>query len=1156
MNATYSRLASLGLAALLTVAGAARADDSEIFSGLPNSVASQRPNILFIFDTSGSMSSLVTMTVEPEADTGFDPGRSYSGRCDPDMVYFRDGNRTPWNSSRDGCDTDNAIPAAAFKCAAGWSEMNTGGSYYALYAAQYKSRRRGDQWDNSISSSTSATAYVECSADSGVHGDGVNTTRLWAADENDNGPWSSRSGDEITWRNMDDYTFWTGNYLNWYYGSSSGGSNTITKSRLAIMQEVAEQTITELKASDSVNIGLMRYSTDADGGMVLRAIDTAGTTADNMIQDIQGLNADGYTPLSETMHEAYLYLSGNDVRYGLDSRPVTSISSSRVTGNQSRYLSPIIVSCQKTYIVLLTDGLPTRDRNSDTAIESLVGRRCTDNYSSYTWSGKDAGDGRCLEEIAEYMYDNDLRPDLPDTQNVITYTIGFGEDIGIIGTDLLRDVAAAGGGQFYAAGNTAELSAVLTTIVRSILTYNTSFTAPAVSVNAFNRTQNLNDLFVSVFKPTSTYRWPGNLKKYRLSADGTIRDADGQPAVDVNTGFFRDGARSYWSATSDGDDVRKGGAAKQLPVPADRKVYTNLGGSTDLTAAGNALSVGNAAITSATLGLAAGDPLSRDELVQWLRGADIDDADNDGDTTDARLEMGDPMHGRPATVIYGGTVDSPDPYDGAIFAATNEGFLHAFDVDDGHELWAWMPAQLLARASDLYEDGPVPTHTYGLDGDVRVFKHDVNENGIVEPDLGDRVLVFFGMRRGGSDYFGLDVTDRDSPELLWKIGPDEAGDFLLPEAGQSWSTPTVARVNVGGATQNELKLVLLLGGGYDTRQDNDTYTTDSVGNRIFMVDALSGRLLWYAGSDAAADLTLTDMQHSIPADIRALDVTGDGFADRMYTADMGGRVWRFDVLNGQAPGELVTGGVFASLGNAHLGSHPPESTRRFYNAPDLAFMRQGGGTWLNVAIGSGYRGHPLSTATQDRFYSLRDYWPFAPLTQDEYDSLDPITEADLVDVSTDINPNIPPGSKGWRFDLKQGNTWLGEKSLSEARTFQNVIQFATYEPSIAAAVSNTACSPSMGTNRLYSVSAFTGAPVINRDSPTDPPDSASDRLVQLAQGGIAPEVVWLFPSPDNPDTCSGADCRPSPICLIGLENCGTGVTLAPIRTFWRQTGSD
>jgi len=65
--------------------------------------------------------------------------------------------------------------------------------------------------------------------------------------------------------------------------------------------------------------------------------------------------------------------------------------------------------------------------------------------------------------------------------------------------------------------------------------------------------------------------------------------------------------------------------------------------------------------------------------------------------------------------------------------------------------------------------------------------------------------------------------------------------------GQTWSTPTLARVRISGASQNSLNLVLVMAGGYDQTQDNDQIATfyhpDTLGNRIYMVDAESGNLL-------------------------------------------------------------------------------------------------------------------------------------------------------------------------------------------------------------------------------------------------------------------------------------------------------------------------
>ena len=46
-----------------------------------------------------------------------------------------------------------------------------------------------------------------------------------------------------------------------------------------------------------------------------------------------------------------------------------------------------------------------------------------------------------------------------------------------------------------------------------------------------------------------------------------------------------------------------------------------------------------------------------------------------------------------------------------------------------------------------------------------------------------------------------------------------------------------------------------------------------------------------------------------PRQVAIGDLTGDGFADRMYGTDLGGQIWRFDIRNGASPATLVTGGV-------------------------------------------------------------------------------------------------------------------------------------------------------------------------------------------------------------------------------------------------------
>jgi type IV pilus assembly protein PilY1 len=360
--------------------------------------------------------------------------------------------------------------------------------------------------------------------------------------------------------------------------------------------------------------------------------------------------------------------------------------------------------------------------------------------------------------------------------------------------------------------------------------------------------------------------------------------------------------------------------------------------------------------------------------------------------------------------------------------------------------------------------------------------------------------------------------------------------------------------------QNPYKLVAIVGGGYDPSQDNIPYNTDDTGNRMYMIDVVSGELLWRAGPqsgfghDPGANFKHPDMNNSIPADVRVVDLSGDGFADRMYAADTGGRVWRFDIRNGQPRNTLVIGGVFASLGAADGNGTSPQDARRFYYAPDVSMGRQGGKTFLTIAIGSGSRGRPLNTEVQDRFYGLRDHRPFQAMTPADWASWTPITDSDpdLVDATGNNAPLVPDDAPGWKLTLSAIGPMTGEKALAEARTFGGQVFFTTYTPN---PTNTQTCSPALGTNRLYVVGARSGGVVPNR----------SQKVVDLPSGGIAPSVVFVFPSPENPADwdsndafCSGAACPEIPPVrgLVGLLDVGVLPPLGPQRTYWTQRDVD
>jgi len=163
-----------------------------------------------------------------------------------------------------------------------------------------------------------------------------------------------------------------------------------------------------------------------------------------------------------------------------------------------------------------------------------------------------------------------------------------------------------------------------------------------------------------------------------------------------------------------------------------------------------------------------------------------------------------------------------------------------------------------------------------------------------------------------------------------------------------------------------------------------------------------------------------------------------------------------------------------------------------------------------------------------------------------------ITDGDtrLLDVTGVTSPTIPAGGVGWRMNLQDA----GEKVLAESRTFQNRIYFTTYSPE-EREYNPEYCVATVGLNRLYIVDAATGKPVVNFASPTSPPDDISDRSKELAQGSIAPEAIFVFPTPDADEDNPNPPAVP-PICLVGLESCGSGLNNPPVRTYWEQRGSN
>ena len=792
------------------------------------------------------------------------------------------------------------------------------------------------------------------------------------------------------------------------------------------------------------------------------------------------------------------------------------------------YISPIDPkgACSKIYTVNVMFQVSNQDDDSDSAIENPI---------SMGGFGSPQSE---FPDVVQYLNDADLAngnygtvADLDDKQNVISYFIVDKTKI----NTTTRGYARAGGTGVPLAltEDPEELVATLQEIFRQILSVSTTFVAASVPVNVFNRAEITDNVYIALFQVDEEARpyWVGNVKKLRLagandaSSDGVLVDSTGTPAIAAD-GRIRFDALTDWTLPNalppadidagevdgrDGRVVARGGAGQRVPglLSGNPQEANGLGGRTiyyDRTPTSLAsLNVDATTASSLVSDFGVSTAAEAAELIAYARGLDVDDLDGDLDRLEPREWLfGDALHSRPLPLNYGASGGYVNPANPAIYlaVATNDGLLRMIrnttpgGAQSGEEVWAFMPRRAMK-------------HPYTIDGAPVAFMLDRNFDGSIVSSDGDKVYLYVGMRRGGKAYYAFDITNPESPDLMWTI--EKGGDFA--ELGYTFSNPRVGLIK----TANGPTPVVMFAGGYDLNKDTRGVvgTDDSEGNAIYVVDAESGQLIWKAvrgsggsGSRVFEHPRLTD---SIPSTLATGDTDGDGFTDRIVVGDTGGNVWRADIHGPDTSKWKLS--LLASLGRHTSGAMGMVSDRRFFHRPDLVPSKDADGMFDAVVIGSGNRPNPLDMdgLTTNFAFMIKDRHTAPGSGMD-----DNIQLLQLGDVTSNCLQSTSPCtvdlSKGWRLML----TEPGEKVLATPLTITGKVFFTTYLPQ--AGTGATACAPSEGAGRLYAVALQDATAVINYDtsdddaSNPDQPSTRSDRSVELQSLGIPAEVVSVPPN--------------------------------------------
>ncbi|MFP5348668.1 MAG: VWA domain-containing protein [Gammaproteobacteria bacterium] len=938
------------------------------------------------------------------------------------------------------------------------------------------------------------------------------------------------------------------------------------------------------------------FDTEPGAAPLLRVTYSSNTAPVETVRDVLkeivgGMRAEGATPIVDSLYEAAVYYRGQDVTYGKVRGPrnftfgrwtrvshplsytggilnqpsgctdadldALACTTEEITGSP-QYIYPITASCQLNHVILLTDGEATANSSAG-LIRTLTG--------ASSCSG--STDEECGLELVDFMRTKDQDPNnaFSGLQTVTTHTIGYNID-----SNFLKNLAAKGGGSYKTASDAASLAAAFDDLLNDVLSNPTSFVSPSLSVNAFNKLFNRDEVYFSLFSPRLQTAWPGNIKKFKLCADttntactfGEVLDANNAGAVGTDA-KIKATAQSYWSGVADGPTVTLGGAGSQVPAYGSRRVYTYTGTAdsqsppVDLSGSAHVVQTSNAAITQAMLG--AVDSTERTNIIDWMRGQDVQDEDNDNSTVDDRWRFADALHSRPLTITYGGTQANPAI---KIVVGTNDGGVRMIDAASGVEDWIVYLPEFLDDQKELMENAN-GAHTYGVDGTPSVLVVDNNNDGIIDPSANDKVQLFTGMRRGGRDIYAFDITPPSilttsssvgtiKPKFMWRI---KGGTGSFTALGQTWSQPLVATIRVkcpasdatcddGDSTtaDSKAKTVLIFGGGYDPSQDDVIPAgEDAMGNAIYIVDPDTGARIWWAGkTGSGADFTHDNLKYSIASDLALVDTNRDRAIDRVYVGDTRGQIWRFD-LGDQIDGSASTpaqrnggtsGYVFADVGceggsrATNCSATSNQNRRKFFYRPDVAQVEDpnlsSNSKYDLVTIASGDREDPLDKLTKalsqepvhNRLYAFRDYNiktgapATTPVPITDYVTGGTLYDATLNKLGTltgiplQDEVNILRTKNGWFIDLKESSTpnWVGEKGLAKTVIFGGVLFATTYTPSTG---SSAVCAqPAEGTGRLYALNYLSGTAVFDFSG-----DGTPDRQYQVG-GGIPSELVVVI----------------------------------------------
>lgn len=600
-------------------------------------------------------------------------------------------------------------------------------------------------------------------------------------------------------------------------------------------------------------------------------------------------------------------------------------------GNNPK-VDPIQYSCQQNYTILATDGYINESN-------SLYGNRPRygdSNGIKPPFASKLNRNNATLADVAYYYYMNDLRPkgsknkegrdvsennvktattnmiegDYATWQHMTTFTMGFGvsgqldfdesykttdagdygaikrgevewpkmENNRLTSVDDLWRAAINGHGEYFSAKDPNSFRRGLESALNTITI--ATGTGSAASTSTLEPVAGDNFIYVGSYRSAW---WDGDLAAYEIDLlDGTIATT---PSWSSQTQL-----NNRVSKTSDSD-------TRKIFVQSDSNVTNGMVDfrsdklSTRQREWLNPNQLTQYQLSNSTVR----NEMTTNRLISYLRGSALyEDKAKVGAFVNypkifrARENvLGDIINAQPVFVGapnqswsdsgYAEYRNSMSSRKRVLYTPANDGMLHAFDADNGAELWAFIPNGALRKMYKLADLNYSTNHEFFNNATPSIS--DIYDN--VERKWKTILVTSYGV--GINGYYALDITNPNSPKFLWEVN-ENSGAY-----GLSTGRPIIGKSSDGNWR-------VYLSSGY-----NNVVGAGDGSGYVYELNPITGAKV--------SSKRTGEGSRSTPSGLSKInswvdDLRYNNTIENIYGGDLFGNMWRFDFKVNTASGAV------------------------------------------------------------------------------------------------------------------------------------------------------------------------------------------------------------------------------------------------------------